>query len=60
MLAALYRPEPGAYYLAAAHHPEVFPVSPVEAVLAVVALSRALTAPADPHVPDAAQCAGRA
>ncbi|MEO3978966.1 hypothetical protein [Streptomyces sp. CAU 1734] len=63
-LAALARPELGAYYLAAAaavvHHPGAFPAGPAGAVLAALDLSRALPAPADPHVPDAADCAGRA
>ncbi|MEV5383010.1 hypothetical protein [Streptomyces sp. NPDC052721] len=64
VLAALVLPELGAFYLAAvaaaARRPEDFPAGPAEAVLAALALSRALPAPADPHVPDAGEYAGRA
>ncbi|MCX4783882.1 hypothetical protein [Streptomyces sp. NBC_01264] len=64
VLAALARPELGAFYLAAtaraARHPDAFPTGPAEAVLAALKLSRALPAPASPHVPDAAEFAGRA
>ncbi|MFF8994501.1 hypothetical protein ACF09H_32175 [Streptomyces sp. NPDC014983] len=64
MLAALILPELGAFYLAAAaaavRRPEAFPAGPAEPVLAALALSRALPAPADPHVPDAGEYAGRA
>ncbi|MFJ4932128.1 hypothetical protein [Streptomyces sp. NPDC088736] len=64
VLAALAHPELGAFYLAAAttavRRPEAFPAGPAEPVLAALALSRALPVPADPHVPDAAEYAGRA
>ncbi|MFC8949506.1 hypothetical protein [Streptomyces rochei] len=64
VLATLARPELGAFYLAAsatvARCPDVFPAGPAEAVLAALTLSRALPAPASPHVPDAAVFAGRA
>ncbi|MFJ2218177.1 hypothetical protein ACIQVO_38250 [Streptomyces sp. NPDC101062] len=64
VLAALARPELGAFYLAAAaaavRRPGAFPAGPAGPVLAALDLSRALPAPADPHVPDAADCAGRA
>ncbi|MEV7157266.1 hypothetical protein AB0N77_22005 [Streptomyces misionensis] len=61
VLAALDRPELGAFYLAAAaHHPEAFSAGTAEPVLAALELSRALPAPADPHVPDAGEYAGRA
>ncbi|WP_225827099.1 hypothetical protein [Streptomyces naphthomycinicus] len=63
MLAALARPELGAFYLAAAavvRRPDAFPAGPAEAVHAALILSRALPAPAGPHVPDAAEYAGRA
>ncbi len=64
VLAALARPELGAFYLAAAataaRHRDAFPTGPAEAVLAALTLSRALPAPASPHVPDAAEFAGRA
>lgn len=64
VLAALVLPELGAFYLAAAatvaRRPEAFPAGPADAVLAALALSRALPAPADPHVPDAGEYAGRA
>lgn len=64
VLAALARPELGAFYLAAsatvARRPDAFPAGPAQAVLAALALSRALPAPASPHVPDAAEFAGRA
>ncbi|MFF9458629.1 hypothetical protein [Streptomyces flaveolus] len=64
MLAALARPELGAFYLAAsatvARRPDAFPAGPAEAVLAALALSRALPAFASPHIPDAAEFAGRA
>ncbi|MGW4595417.1 hypothetical protein ACWEOA_08810 [Streptomyces sp. NPDC004457] len=51
MLAAFALPEFGAFHLAdaaAARRPEDFPAGPAEAVLAALALSRALPAPADP------------
>ncbi|MGW2101554.1 hypothetical protein ACWCPX_28420 [Streptomyces olivaceoviridis] len=63
VLAALVLPELCAFHLAAAaaaRRPEVFPAGPAEAVLAALALSRALPAPSDPHVPDAGEYAGRA
>jgi hypothetical protein len=64
VLDALVLPELGAFYLAAAaavvRRPEAFPAGPAEPVLAALALSRALPAPADPHVPDAGEYAGRA
>lgn len=64
VLAALALPELCAFYLAAtataARHPDAFPTGPAEAVLAALTLSRALPAPASPHVPDAAEFAGRA
>ncbi|WP_311315075.1 hypothetical protein [Streptomyces naphthomycinicus] len=63
VLAALGRPELGAFYLAAAavvRRPDAFPAGPAEAVHAALTLSRALPAPAGPHVPDAAEYAGRA
>lgn len=61
VLAALARPELGAFYLAAAaRHRGAFPACPAEAVLAALTLSRALPAPANPHLPDAAEFAGRA
>ncbi|MER8120662.1 hypothetical protein [Streptomyces sp. NPDC094031] len=64
VLAALVLPALGAFYLAAAatvvRRPEAFPAGPAEPVLAALALSRALPAPADPHVPDAGEYAGRA
>ncbi|MET8771671.1 hypothetical protein [Streptomyces sp. NPDC004658] len=64
VLAALVLPELGAFYLAAAaaaaRRPEAFPAGPAQAVLAALALSRALPAPASPHVPDAGEYAGRA
>ncbi|MFC8259710.1 hypothetical protein ACFUNF_19245 [Streptomyces sp. NPDC057291] len=64
VLAALARPELGAFYLAAAataaRHPDAFPTGPAEAVLAAFTLSRALPAPASQHLPDAAEFAGRA
>ncbi|MGW2035245.1 hypothetical protein [Streptomyces sp. NPDC001811] len=64
MLAAFALPEFGAFHLAAAaaaaRRPEDFPAGPAEAVLAALALSRALPALADPHVPDAGEYAGRA
>ncbi|MFJ4806806.1 hypothetical protein [Streptomyces murinus] len=56
--AVLARPEFVAFYLAAAaHHPGAFPTGPAEAALA---FNRALPAPADPHVPDTTEYAGRA
>ncbi|WP_225812179.1 hypothetical protein [Streptomyces spinosus] len=52
MLAAFALPEFGAFHLAAAaaaaRRSEDFPAGPAEAVLAALALSRALPAPADP------------
>ncbi|MFB8401143.1 hypothetical protein [Streptomyces sp. NPDC055912] len=64
VLAALARPELGAFYLAATatavRHPDAFPTGPAGAVLAALTLSRALPAPASSHVPDAADFAGRA
>lgn len=64
VLAALVLPQLGAFYLAAAavaaRCPKTFPAGHAEAVLAALTLSRALPAPADPHVPEAAECAGRA
>ncbi|WP_063835832.1 hypothetical protein [Streptomyces mutabilis] len=42
-----------------ARHPDAFPAGPAGAVLAALTLSRALPTPA-PHVPDAAEFAGRA
>ncbi|MFE9620412.1 hypothetical protein [Streptomyces sp. NPDC006384] len=64
VLNALKGPELGAFYLAAAavgaRRPETFPAGPAQAVLAAFDLSCALPAPADPHVPDAAEFAGRA
>jgi len=64
VLAVLARPELGAFYLAAvatvARAPGAFPTGPAEPVLAALALSRALPAPASPYVPDAAEFAGRA
>ncbi|MEW2513837.1 hypothetical protein [Streptomyces sp. NPDC046870] len=60
----LDRPELAAFYLAiaasAARHPGVFPTGLAEAVHAALTLSRALPAPTNPHVLDAADFAGRA
>ncbi|GHG13532.1 hypothetical protein GCM10017667_54320 [Streptomyces filamentosus] len=56
--------ELGAFYLAAAaaaaRRPGAFPAGPAQAVLAALTLSRTLPAPADPHIPDAGEYAGRA
>ncbi len=64
LLTALVLPELGAFYLAAAatavRRPGAFPAGPAEAVLAALTLSRTLPAPADPHIPDAGEHAGRA
>ncbi|WP_282108082.1 hypothetical protein [Streptomyces sp. RK31] len=64
VLTALVLPELGAFYLAAAaaaaRRPEAFPAGPAEALLAALTLSRTLPVPADPHVPDAGEYAGRA
>ncbi|WP_247701350.1 hypothetical protein [Streptomyces sp. RM72] len=64
VLTALVLPELGAFYLAAAaaaaRRPGAFPAGPAEAVLAALTLSRTLPAPADPHIPDAGEYAGRA
>ncbi|MET8608906.1 hypothetical protein ABZV92_35780 [Streptomyces rubiginosohelvolus] len=64
VLTALVLPELGAFYLAAAaaaaRRPDAFPAGPAEAVLAALTLSRTLPAPADPHIPDAGEYAGRA
>nr|WP_258404872.1 hypothetical protein [Streptomyces sp. F12] len=64
VLDALVLPELGAFCLAAAaaaaRRPEAFPAGPAQAVLAALALSRTLPAPADPHIPDAGEYAGRA
>ncbi|MEU4077729.1 hypothetical protein [Streptomyces venezuelae] len=64
VLTALVLPELGAFYLAAAaaaaRRPGAFPAGPADAVLAALTLSRTLPAPADPHVPDAGEYAGRA
>ncbi|MHC3534181.1 hypothetical protein ACLQ2M_40250 [Streptomyces sp. DT7] len=64
LLTALVLPEFGAFYLAAAaaaaRRPGAFPAGPAEAVLAALTLSRTLPAPADPHIPDAGEYAGRA
>ncbi|WP_240679442.1 hypothetical protein [Streptomyces sp. B29(2018)] len=64
VLTALVLPELGAFYLAAAaaaaRRPGAFPAGPAEAVLAALTLSRTLPAPANPHVPDAGEYAGRA
>ncbi|MFE1190200.1 hypothetical protein [[Kitasatospora] papulosa] len=64
VLTALVLPELGAFYLAAAaaaaRRPGAFSAGPAEAVLAALTLSRTLPAPADPHIPDAGEYAGRA
>ncbi|MFC8704904.1 hypothetical protein ACFUIV_22335 [Streptomyces anulatus] len=64
LLTALVLPELGAFYLAAAaatvRRPGAFPAGPADAVLAALTLSRTLPAPADPHIPDAGEYAGRA
>ncbi|WP_405429650.1 hypothetical protein [Streptomyces anulatus] len=61
VLGALALPELGAYYLAAAaHHPDAFPNGLAEPLHAALILTGALPPPADPHVPDAAEYAGRA
>lgn len=64
VLTALVLPELGAFYLAAAasaaRRPGAFPAGPAEAVLAALTLSRTLPAPADPHILDAGEYAGRA
>ncbi|WP_443977607.1 hypothetical protein [Streptomyces anulatus] len=64
VLTALVLPELGAFYLAAAasavRRPGAFPAGPAEAVLAALSLSGTLPAPADPHIPDAGEYAGRA
>ncbi|MFI1189643.1 hypothetical protein [Streptomyces californicus] len=64
LLTALVLPELRAFYLAAAaaaaRRPDAFPAGPAEAVLAALTLSRTLPAPADPHIPDAGEHAGRA
>ncbi|MFE0775388.1 hypothetical protein [Streptomyces sp. NPDC058861] len=64
VLAALARPELAASYLAATaaavRHPGAFPTGVAQTVRAALTLSRTLPAPADLHVPDAAELAGRA
>ncbi|MEU0051319.1 hypothetical protein [Streptomyces sp. NPDC006309] len=62
----MLRPELGAFYVLPRRRgdrrapPGVFPAGLAEAVLAALALSRALPAPDSPHVPDAAEFVGRA